>query len=38
MKAVIIYESFFGNTEKVARAVGEALAPLGEVGVVLVVG
>jgi len=25
MKAMVVYESFFGNTEKVARAIGSAL-------------
>jgi flavodoxin len=33
MKALIIYDSFFGNTEKVARAIGDALAGRGEVEV-----
>jgi flavodoxin len=27
MKAMVIYDSYFGNTEKVARAIGEALGP-----------
>ena len=36
MKALIIYDSRFGNTEKVARAIGEAITPLGEVRVVKV--
>lgn len=26
MKAVVIYESFFGNTEKIAQAIGQALS------------
>jgi len=34
MKALIIYDSRFGNTEKVARAIGEAITPLGEAKVV----
>ena len=34
MKALIIYDSRFGNTEKIARAIGEAMTPLGEVKVV----
>ena len=25
MKALVIYDSFFGNTEKVAKAIGSAL-------------
>ncbi len=36
MKALIIYDSRFGNTEKVARAIGEAITPLGEAKVVQV--
>jgi flavodoxin I len=36
MKALVIYESFFGNTEKVARAIGEALSAGAEVEVVAV--
>ena len=36
MKALIVYDSKFGNTEKVARAIGEAITPLGEVRVVKV--
>ncbi|MQY58626.1 MAG: hypothetical protein GH144_03310 [Clostridia bacterium] len=31
MKALIIYDSKFGNTEKIARAISEAVTPLGEV-------
>jgi flavodoxin len=31
MRAVVLYESVYGNTEAVARAVAEGLAPLGEV-------
>ena len=31
MKALVIYDSFFGNTEQIARAIGEALAPQGDV-------
>lgn len=31
MKALIIYDSVYGNTEKVARAIGEALGPPDEV-------
>jgi len=33
MKALIIYDSNFGNTEKIARAITEAITPLGEVKV-----
>ena len=36
MKALIVYDSRFGNTEKVARAIGEAITPLGEAKVVQV--
>ena len=31
MKALVIYESFFGNTEKIAQAIGEALGSSMEV-------
>ncbi|HEX2175218.1 MAG TPA: flavodoxin domain-containing protein [Nocardioidaceae bacterium] len=34
MRAVVVYESMFGNTESVARSVGAGLAPYGEVEVV----
>jgi flavodoxin I len=34
MKILIIYDSYFGNTEKVANAVGAALAASGDVRVV----
>jgi len=36
LKALIIYDSKFGNTEKIARAIGEAVTPLGEAKVVQV--
>ncbi len=36
MKALIVYDSNFGNTEKVARAIGKAVTPLGEVKVLRV--
>jgi len=36
MRVLIIYESFFGNTEKVAQAMGEALGSPPEVEVVRV--
>jgi len=33
MKALIVYDSVYGNTEKIARAVAEAITPSGEVKV-----
>jgi flavodoxin I len=33
MKALIIYDSLYGNTEKIARAIAEAITPSGEVRV-----
>lgn len=33
MKALVVYDSVYGNTEKVARAIGEAITPSGEVNV-----
>lgn len=36
MKVLIVFDSFFGNTEQVARAMGEALAAQGEVNVLRV--
>ena len=36
MKALVVYDSFFGNTEKIARAIGSALSAQGEVEVVRV--
>ena len=30
MKALIVYDSVYGNTEKVARAIADAIAPSGE--------
>ena len=33
MKAVVIYDSFFGNTEKVANAIGGALGDPKDVSV-----
>jgi len=33
MKALIVYDSVYGNTEKIARAVAEAITPAGEVKV-----
>jgi len=36
MKALVVYDSVFGNTERVAQAMGEALASQGEVAVVKV--
>jgi flavodoxin I len=34
MKALIVYDSVYGNTEKIARAIAEAITPSGEVKVV----
>jgi hypothetical protein len=34
MKAVVLYESLFGNTEAVARAIADGLAPIGQVTLV----
>ncbi len=34
MKAMVIYDSAYGNTEKVARAIGQALGPAEEARVV----
>lgn len=31
MKALVVYDSVYGNTEKIARAIAGALAPSGEV-------
>ncbi len=36
MKALIVYESFFGNTEKIARAIGAGLQEAGRCEVVQV--
>lgn len=36
MKTLIIYDSQFGNTEKIAQAIGAVLEPLGEVHVLRV--
>jgi multimeric flavodoxin WrbA len=36
MKVLVIYDSVFGNTEKIAQAIGAALVPLGNVGVIRV--
>jgi flavodoxin len=36
MKALVVFDSVFGNTEKVAREIGGALSPAGEVEVVRV--
>jgi flavodoxin len=33
MKALVIYDSVYGNTEKIARAIAEAITPSGEVKV-----
>jgi len=34
MKALIVYDSVYGNTEKIARAIAEAITPSNEVKVV----
>jgi len=34
MRAVVVYESMFGNTERVARAIGQGLEPFADVQVV----
>ena len=31
MKALVVYESFFGNTEQVAQAIAKGLSAHGEV-------
>jgi flavodoxin I len=36
MKAIILYDSAYGNTEKIARAIGDALGTQNEVSVVKV--
>jgi flavodoxin I len=36
MKALVVYDSVFGNTEKIAQAIGDALGAEGEVEVVRV--
>ena len=33
MKALVVYESFFGNTEKIAQAIGKGLDPQDQVAV-----
>ena len=33
MKALVVYDSVYGNTEKIAKAIGDAIAPSGEVKV-----
>jgi flavodoxin len=33
MKALVLYESFFGNTEKIAQAIGDSLGSSIEVDV-----
>ena len=35
MRALIVYDSVYGNTEKIARAIAEAITPSGEVKVLL---
>lgn len=36
MKALVVYDSVFGNTEKIAQAMGAALAPQAEVAILRV--
>ena len=36
MKSIVIYDSLYGNTEKVAQSIGHALSELGEVSVLRV--
>jgi flavodoxin len=36
MKTLIVYDSVYGNTEKIAKAMAEAIAPLGEAKVLRV--
>jgi len=36
LKSLVIYDSKFGNTEQIARAITEAVTPLGEVKVLRV--
>ena len=38
MRAVVVYESMYGNTDQIAHAIGEGLASVGEVDVVPVEG
>ena len=34
MEALVIYDSFFGNTERIARSIGNALGRLEDVGII----
>jgi flavodoxin I len=36
MKTIVAYDSYFGNTEKIAQAIGDALAETGEVEILRV--
>jgi len=36
MEALVIYDSFFGNTERIARSIGNGLGPSEDVGIVRV--
>lgn len=36
MKALVVYDSFFGNTEQIARAIGDALAAQADVQILRV--
>ena len=35
MTILILYDSFFGNTEQVAQAIGQALGSVGQVGLAI---
>jgi flavodoxin len=37
MKALVVYDSFFGNTERIAQSIGNALGPPEDVGILRVV-
>ena len=36
MKALLVYDSFFGNTERIAQSIGNALGPPEDVGILRV--
>ena len=37
MEVLVVYDSFFGNTERIARSIGDALGPPEDVGVLRIV-
>jgi flavodoxin I len=37
MKVLVLYDSFFGNTERIAQSIGDALGQTGDVGIVRIV-